>query len=562
MVGGASPWAVKVKKLGGVSLALTAGIVMGVAAVSWPSGSGAKPTKPTAMRLTTTVGQGPVSSMVTAPGVLAAATTTNLGFRTGNNLKRINVKVGDKVKKGQLLAEEDNNVLRDALAQAEATLANQREQLALLIRDVTVSVDARIDQASDAAVRQAQRNIVNQERADQEAINRARGVLRFDERALALAKAQARADGCYTNNHGSLITAVVSVRSSSLCPADLEVVNAAAQTVYNDRTTVIADENAERVNKGNLVSALLAAVQTLRTNQAAHDIAKRNRPTAIRAQEDLVRQAEAAVALARDTLDFSYVYAPIDGTVTAVTGTVGEFMPGQIAQVPVSPLAPGSRAQIPDVGGPASADLTAGNGGQGVFPLESLRATAPGGGAFIQLGDLDTFQVVVPFAETDITKVQPGAAAKLSFPAIPGLVEDGAVTSVAPAAVNITNKTNYYATILLTDKDPLLKPGMSSNVSVVTQTIKNKALVVPTSAVIDQDGRSYVNVLDPDGTSVRTMFTKGKVGDDNSEVLAGLTEGQKVFLPSTGPLPQPRPSAPNAPAPRPNTTAPTNRKGR
>jgi hypothetical protein len=69
---------------------------------------------------------------------------------------------------------------------------------------------------------------------------------------------------------------------------------------------------------------------------------------------------------------------------------------------------------------------------------------------------------------------------------------------------------------------------------VVTQTIKNKALVVPTSAVTDQDGHSYVNVLDSDGASIRTVFTKGKVGADNSGVLAGLTEGQKVLLPPPG----------------------------
>jgi multidrug efflux pump subunit AcrA (membrane-fusion protein) len=214
---------------------------------------------------------------------------------------------------------------------------------------------------------------------------------------------------------------------------------------------------------------------------------------------------------------------------------------------------------IPDVGPPAAADIAAGNSGQGVFPLEALRGTAPGGGAFIQLADLDNaYQVVVPFAETDITKVQPGSAAKLTFPAIGGLTEDGTVTSVAPGPVLLTNKTNYYATILLTNKDPRLKPGMSSNVSVVTQTIENKALVVPTSAVTDQDGHSYVNVLGPDGTSRRTMFTKGKVGDDNSEVLSGLTPGQKVILPPTGPLPQPRPSAATTPAPRPNTIAPTN----
>jgi HlyD family secretion protein len=106
-----------------------------------------------------------------------------------------------------------------------------------------------------------------------------------------------------------------------------------------------------------------------------------NRPTNIRAQEDLVRQAEAVVAFDRDTLEFSYVYAPVDGTVTAVTGTVGEFMNGGVAQVPTSPLAPGSQAQIPDVGGPAAADQAASDGGQGLFPLEALRATAPGGGA-------------------------------------------------------------------------------------------------------------------------------------------------------------------------------------
>jgi HlyD family secretion protein len=188
-----------------------------------------------------------------------------------------------------------------------------------------------------------------------------------------------------------------------------------------------------------------------------------NRPTNIRAQEDLVRQAEAVVAFDRDTLEFSYVYAPVDGTVTAVTGTVGEFMNGGVAQVPTSPLAPGSQAQIPDVGGPAAADQAASDGGQGLFPLEALRATAPGGGAFIQLGDLDTYQVVVPFDQADISKVQPGAAAKLSFPALAGLVEDGTVSSVAPAAVNITNKTNYYATVLLTNKDSRLKPGMGSN---------------------------------------------------------------------------------------------------
>jgi hypothetical protein len=45
-----------------------------------------------------------------------------------------------------------------------------------------------------------------------------------------------------------------------------------------------------------------------------------------------------------------------DGTVTAVTAVPSEFLQGAGTYLPPSPLAPGSNAQIPDVGGPATSD--------------------------------------------------------------------------------------------------------------------------------------------------------------------------------------------------------------
>jgi HlyD family secretion protein len=56
-------------------------------------------------------------------------------------------------------------------------------------------------------------------------------------------------------------------------------------------------------------------------------------------------------------------------------------------------------------------------------------------------------------------------------------------------------------------------------------------LVVPNSAVIKQGGRSFVNVLGPDGKPVQAPFQAGLVGDDNTQVLCGLTEGQEIQLP-------------------------------
>jgi multidrug efflux pump subunit AcrA (membrane-fusion protein) len=120
------------------------------------------------------------------------------------------------------------------------------------------------------------------------------------------------------------------------------------------------------------------------------------------------------------------------------------------------------------------------------------------------------------------------------------------VTSISPTGVNIGGVTNYYATVLLTNDDSSLKSGLTSTVSVVTNTVKNQALVVPTSAVTKQGGKSFVDTLGPDGKPQRVPFTPGKVGDDNSEVLSGLTKGQKVLLPPSGALPRPREHAARA----------------
>lgn len=56
-------------------------------------------------------------------------------------------------------------------------------------------------------------------------------------------------------------------------------------------------------------------------------------------------------------------------------------------------------------------------------------------------------------------------------------------------------------------------------------------LVIPNSAVILQGGNHWVNVPGPNGEPTRQQFTPGLVGDDNTQVLGGLSEGQEILLP-------------------------------
>lgn len=141
---------------------------------------------------------------------------------------------------------------------------------------------------------------------------------------------------------------------------------------------------------------------------------------------------------------------------------------------------------------------------------------------------------VVPFGEADAAAIRPGQPARLSVTAIPGLFLAGTVQAVAPDAVVIDGVTNYYVTIVATDWDARLRAGQSVIASVTTEGVHG-VLVVPNSAVSRPGGghpeAATIITPGPDGRLVRTPFTAGAVGDDTTQVVAGLREGQPVLLP-------------------------------
>ncbi|HEY1966537.1 MAG TPA: hypothetical protein VGH89_01210 [Pseudonocardia sp.] len=136
---------------------------------------------------------------------------------------------------------------------------------------------------------------------------------------------------------------------------------------------------------------------------------------------------------------------------------------------------------------------------------------------------------VLPFEEAGAALLAPGQPARLTFDAVPGLQRHGVVQAVAPTGVSISGVTNYYVTIGMTDGDARLRAGMTVQASVTTTSLHG-VLVVPNAAVITQGNHRYVDVVGPDGRGVRTEFTAGAVGNDTTQVVAGLREGQQVLL--------------------------------
>jgi HlyD family secretion protein len=139
-------------------------------------------------------------------------------------------------------------------------------------------------------------------------------------------------------------------------------------------------------------------------------------------------------------------------------------------------------------------------------------------------------EVVVPFAETDASRVAFNNGAQVTFDAVPNLTISGHVIAVASSATVTSGVVNYYATIVLNQTNPALKQGMTANATVTVSKSAN-ALSVPNLAITHSAGQAYVLVYSS-GQQVQTPIDTGVVGDQYTEVTGGLNDGEQIVLPT------------------------------
>jgi HlyD family secretion protein len=296
-------------------------------------------------------------------------------------------------------------------------------------------------------------------------------------------------------------------------------VGTARQQVLTDKATLVAAQQKQNVDRTQGQVSIEMARQSVVTAQNALQSDATNRPFNIDQQAALVADLAAQVSAAQRNVDQTVLYAPVGGTVSVINGAVGEYVQ---ASSGTSPLAPGVNAAIPGLNGStASSSSTLGN--------PSTGAQRPGGTQFLVLNNVNSFQVVVPFEESDASKVAPNQKVNVTFDAIPDLTRTGTVLSVAPSGSNISSVINYYVTVVLNETDPRLKDGQTAQARVVTNEVDD-VLTVPNSAVRKRGDQSTVTIIDANGAQQQARFQPGLVGDDRTQVISGLREGQQVVL--------------------------------
>jgi HlyD family secretion protein len=475
-----------------------------------------------------------ITSGVSATGSLTAITEQNLGFVKGGQLTAVNVKVGDRVTAGQVLATIDPFAAQQALDQARGQLRTQQATLEKLSNSpVVAGSQDTLDQAQKILQKtKAQADAQNDAAAT--AVDNARRALSQAKKQLDKAEDAARA-ACSTTSAASLsssgtastaspsspaMSMLTSGSSSPACTSAQSAVTSAKSGVVTAQNNLDAAKQQQDVTEESGKLAVANAQQGVVSAQNALDSAASDRPSNISAQAGQVTAAQSAVDSAQRDLDDTALKAPVDGVVSAVNGTVGEFV---TPSAQTSALAPGTDATLPGTNGVAS----------GAAAAQAAASPArPGGTQFLVLDNIDEFQVVMAYTETDAAGIAPGQKVRLTFDAVPDLELDGSVLSVSPTATAISGVISYYVTVVLPKGDPRLKSGMTAQAEVLTKEIPG-VLAVPSAAVHTQNGTSVVTVLDPNGTQRSVTVQTGATGDGKTQILSGVTEGQQVVLPAT-----------------------------
>ncbi len=134
--------------------------------------------------------------------------------------------------------------------------------------------------------------------------------------------------------------------------------------------------------------------------------------------------------------------------------------------------------------------------------------------------------------ETDLGKVRVGLPCEVKLDAYPEVRMRGRVDHIAYEARNVNNVTVYDIEVALRGSAGVMRSGMTATVSVIVAE-RERALLVPAEALVDQDGQLGVMVPRPgNALPVLAPIKFGLQEGGQVEITAGLKEGATIMISS------------------------------
>ncbi len=358
---------------------------------------------------TVKVTQGSLQATVGASGNVYANQTATLTWKTAGTIAKLNVKQGDTVKAGQVLATLDPTSLSDNnVILAEQNLITAQQNLQNL-KDSTVT-----QATAQQALAQAQQAVTDAQTA-RDLLNYSRGQNGNADAAWAEFYIAQNAYNKALDKYNKLLN--LPVNDPNRASAQAALVQA-QQTMQQKQAIVDWYTSGPTANDIAQADANLAVAKAkLADAQRTYDQVK-NGPTA----SDLAA-AQAQVDAAQAVLNETQITAPFNGTITVLNNKVGDLVSNSTS--------------------------------------------------FARIDDNSILFVDLSISEVDIAKVKLNQKVTINFDAIPNKTYNGVVQAIDQAGTVSSGAVNYTVTVQLTDADAQIMPGMTASANVVLDSVAN-----------------------------------------------------------------------------------------
>jgi RND family efflux transporter MFP subunit len=453
-----------------------------------------------------------ITRTVIASGKVVSSTDLSLGFEVSDVVRSVNVTVGQKVKKGTVIATLNSGEERAAVTSARGALLSADARYKKVLEGSSNEEIA----LAQVTLDNAKKDLENVTKVQNGLVENARRKLNSEgltAETTSSTTSTPTVSGTYTGQEGVYKLSLYSsgdgqyVSFEGLENGTVKANNITPQP-FGTKGLSLLFPNGSSQSAAWTISIPNKDSSLYITNLNTYESAQNTRDAAISTAESAVRTAEAQLALKRATARQPDVDAALADVITAQAGV--ESANARLEKKILRAPADGTITKV---------DIKV---GEISTPQKEV----------IVLQDVTNLYLEANIGEGNISTIALGQNVTVSYDALPGQSYIASVSSIDPSATEDGTVINYKIKALITDAIGI-RPGMTANMSIVTAEIPD-VLVLPGRTIqSDELGKFVPVIVDPTSKkqkTVRTAVTTGIKGDgDIIEIKTGLTEGQSVL---------------------------------
>ena len=485
-----------------------------------------------------TVRRGAVTKTVSVTGSIVSDQKFELGFLTPGIVQTVGVNVGDQVKQGDLLVALDSSVLQEQANQARAGIAAASALLSKTnnnLRSADINVLNRSLDNARTALNIARNNLSDAQRLRDTEINNSSINLRaadsayqnavntynakvsvIDQGAISAQLALTNATNALNNAQNSYNQVMNAYNMGQATIFELQqaqtlltAANSAYLSARSAYDTVVKQANAEKVAaQGGLDAARIQRDIA----QAAYNAAQTGADLKINSANNALISAESTYNLAYAQYQQSFAPAPAADRASASAQVAASVAALRVIQAQIAKTS---------ITAPIDGVITAVNA--------KIHELSPMSGPAIVLETKGAFQAEAFISEIDVEKINPGANVKIIFDALPGVEAKGTVISIDPAATIVLGVVDYKVNVALLDDVAGLKSAMTADLEILTDK-QEDVIFVPRQTLTKTTEGYTVQILNADNQPEDRIVQVGLIGDTETEIISGLSEGDQIVL--------------------------------